>query len=345
MRVHFVYHKISHHSEHSGYDQIARYIPHEHLGHDWSGRLIRRMKDTWRERLVRGSDLNWYSGESLSHEAQAVVSFLTNKRHVYHYLYGEDHYYYLSKVPNWGKNRTVVTYHQPPSYFTEAVSRPDHMKRADRIIALSNDQRDYFAEIVGGEKVTFIPHGVDTEFFVPPRQRVMHDPVRCLFVGHWLRDMQLLASVLRVFQERGIDYMKFRVVTLDRYFPVFEGLNNVELISGVPDSQLRELYQSSDLLFLPLLDCTANNSILEAMACGLPVMTTDVEAMRDYVGDHSAVLLPPGDLEAAVEGLCGLIGDQQRLDKLSRDANQRAKEYSWPVIADRVRQVYREISE
>jgi glycosyltransferase involved in cell wall biosynthesis len=48
------------------------------------------------------------------------------------------------------------------------------------------------------------------------------------------------------------------------------------------------LYNDSRLLFLPLIDATANNSLLEASACGVPVITSDLPAVREYTDDSFA---------------------------------------------------------
>ena len=70
--------------------------------------------------------------------------------------------------------------------------------------------------------------------------------------------------------------------------------------AGLTDDELLALYQRSSLLLLPLLDATANNAILEAMACGLPIVTTDLPGLGTYVDPSFADLLTAGDVEAAV---------------------------------------------
>jgi glycosyltransferase involved in cell wall biosynthesis len=66
------------------------------------------------------------------------------------------------------------------------------------------------------------------------------------------------------------------------------------------DEDLREVYRRADLLVLPLLDSTANNGLLEGLACGLPAIVTDVGGVREYTRDTFADLVPVGDAATIV---------------------------------------------
>ena len=344
-RVHFIYHRIGHHSDHSGYDQLVKYIPHTDIKPSWLGRYAEGMDAERLDQWIKGAPLIWYSKQKLVMEADAAWLFFKTTRHIYHYLYGEDFYYYLSKIPNLMRNRIVVSYHQPPSFFPKAVLRTDHVKKADAIITVSKKQKEYFSEIVGEDRVFFVPHGVDTEFFHPPPLNPLpHETKRCLFVGHWLRDIDTLVNVIRAFQSRGITNVRFIIVTFEKHFEKFRDLKQVDLLTGVSADDLLRLYQTCDLLYLPLLDSTANNTILEAMACGLPIVTTDVGGVRDYVDEKSTVLLPQGNVDAAVGTLSELLWNSDRLSDLSSYARQRATGFNWPIVASKMLEVYERIT-
>ena len=93
----------------------------------------------------------------------------------------------------------------------------------------------------------------------------------------------------------------------------FKGLTNVELHSSINDKSLLRLYQSAQILLLPLLDCTANNALLEGMACGLPVVTTDLPAIKDYVNDDCSILAPKGDSKALAMPLSRYLKTRKNL--------------------------------
>ncbi|MGH7485718.1 MAG: glycosyltransferase family 4 protein [bacterium] len=152
------------------------------------------------------------------------------------------------------------------------------------------------------EKVHVIPIGLDTKRWCPRAPRQMPDRVRLLFVGgHFERKGGRL--LLEVFHSLGLhDRAELHVVTRDAVEPVpglvvHRGLEN-------DSAELLQLYQSADAFVLPTLaDCFSNAS-LEAMAVGLPVITTAVGGIPDIVEHRkTGYLLAAGhrrDLAAAL---------------------------------------------
>jgi glycosyltransferase involved in cell wall biosynthesis len=76
----------------------------------------------------------------------------------------------------------------------------------------------------------------------------------------------------------------------------------------ISETELVGLYRSADILFLPVINATANNAILKALACGTPVISTLVGGVPDYVNDESGWLLPVGDVVGHVDLIASLHG-------------------------------------
>lgn len=111
--------------------------------------------------------------------------------------------------------------------------------------------------------------------------------------------------------------------------------------SGLSDIGLRSIYQNADLLLLPLLDCTANNALLESMACGLPVVSNQVGGMVDYTSPSFATLAPLGDAEALSNSALELLGNPA----LAKSKGALAREYAvqnfdWKKVAESTEFVY-----
>ena len=106
------------------------------------------------------------------------------------------------------------------------------------------------------------------------------------------------------------------------------------LNQGISDSQLHALYLRAALLFLPLQDGAANNAILEAMAHGLPIVTTDLPSTRFYT-NNLAMLVPPSPAKyaAAIRKKLNELGSADNRQQDSAALQERAKALSWQKIA------------
>src|SRR5262249_47698249 len=124
--------------------------------------------------------------------------------------------------------------------------------------------------------------------------------LRLLIVGEHMRDWDVAHRVIDKAANNNLG-ITFDVVTRPDVFPYFTGCSNVSLHANVSEARLIELYQAADALFLPLKDATANNSLLEGLACGTPVIATDVGGIPDYLSEDSGWLIPKGDVSAAFE--------------------------------------------
>jgi glycosyltransferase involved in cell wall biosynthesis len=122
-----------------------------------------------------------------------------------------------------------------------------------------------------------------------------------------------------------------------------DGLANVRRHRGLTDEQLRALYQRCDALLLPLTGATANNALLEGLACGLPAVATRLEAVESYVGAEAQSLVDDNDADAMLEALVCLRDDEELRRMRGRSARARAEQLSWKNAARRYVDLYAEM--
>jgi glycosyltransferase involved in cell wall biosynthesis len=115
---------------------------------------------------------------------------------------------------------------------------------------------------------------------------------------------------------------------------------NVSVQSGIDDDALRAMYQQADVLFLPVTSATANNTVLEGIACGLPVVTTDLASLRCYLPGQEAILIKENDPEHLAAALLKLYHNPELRTEMAEAARRRALDLSWVKVAHEHASVY-----
>jgi glycosyltransferase involved in cell wall biosynthesis len=345
LNVSYITYKFEHHSNHSGYDQIVKYIKNEDLKKTKSGDIILKFPYELAAIMLRRKGLKRYTREMVRAELDIMRNMVFTDNHIYHFLYGEYGYRFSCYVPWKRSNKLVATYHQVLDNFKKTVTARDHIKRLDALITVSTHQADFFASVIDEDKIFYIPHGIDVDYFSPAAPSGRKDQtIRVLFVGVWKRDFNLMRSTIKALNKTGKNNFLFNIVTRPTHFDYFKDLEDTRLLHSLSDKELLSVYHRSDIFLLPLEDCTANNAILEAMACGLPIITTDVGGIRDYTSD-TAVVLPPKDIDSYVSAVKHLINNPSECDMYGQRARQRAVEhFRWPVVSEKMINVYNAIS-
>ena len=123
----------------------------------------------------------------------------------------------------------------------------------------------------------------------------------------------------------------------------FSGCHNVEFLCGIESKDLLGLYRRSDMFVMPLLECTANNGLLEAMACGLPIVSTNLQGVRDYVNEDCALLAPKADVNALVDIIEGLAGNPVRRKVMSDASRKKSLDFRWELVAKEMNRLYRSV--
>lgn len=122
------------------------------------------------------------------------------------------------------------------------------------------------------------------------------------------------------------------------------GLNgHVHLIGSVPDEDLPLFYNGSSLFVLPSLHEGFGIPCLEAMACGVPVITTSRGALPEIVGDAALVLDDPMDVNTLRDAMECLLYDENLRQEMIQRGLQRASLFSWEKSAQKMIALYHDI--
>jgi glycosyltransferase involved in cell wall biosynthesis len=231
--------------------------------------------------------------------------------------------------------RIVAVFHQIPSVLQRCLAQASPAL-LDGAVCVARCQMPLIRSIAREGHTWFVPHGVDADYF-GPRAACSDQPV-VLCVGWHYRDFDTLRKSADLICQ-AVPGVSVRLVAPPSLLPPGLKLGRVELLAGLSDEELLNEYRRAWVVLLPLTDSTANNSLLEAMACGTPVVVSDVGGVRDYVGADCGALCPPGDAQAHAAATIDLLRDTSRREGAGKAARARASICAWPIVREQIRQV------
>ncbi len=111
----------------------------------------------------------------------------------------------------------------------------------------------------------------------------------------------------------------------------------------LPPDKVRDLLAASDLFVFPSFHEAFGVVALEAMAQGLPVVSTNVGGPREFLGTDYAILLNPRDKQSWADSVKQLLANRERLQEMGSKAKSAAESYRWSVLVEKVLMIYNEI--
>jgi glycosyltransferase involved in cell wall biosynthesis len=116
----------------------------------------------------------------------------------------------------------------------------------------------------------------------------------------------------------------------------------IKILGYVPEHDLVSLYNAAEVFFFPSLHETFGFPVLEAMACGTPVVTSNVYSIPEISGD-AAVLCPPLDYMVFKDAIERILQDAETRKKMISEGLENAKKFSWKKCAEETVKVYRQL--
>lgn len=224
-------------------------------------------------------------------------------------------------------------------------------RRLPRIITVSEcSKRDIGREFgLPAERFRVVPNGINTDFFYPLAGVKRADDMILVTnsADTPLKGLRyLLEAVAQIRRERTI-----RVVVIGK--PKENGAieqlvaelslgNAVRFTGRIADHEFARYYAETTMAVIPSLYEGFGMPAGEAMACGVPVISTTGGALPEVVG-KAGLLVPPGDSQALKAAILDLLGDPEKRRKLGEAGLARVKNsLTWRHAAEKTAEVYRE---
>lgn len=249
-----------------------------------------------------------------------------------------------SRSSQWGYN---IGYKLGKPVLTRFVNK------LHRRIAVSRTARNFIHSYYPGD-YSVIPNGIDYDAFspeVPPHPSIASDEPTVLFVGRYDEPRKGLRYLIEAFVQVQQSIPTCRLIVVGPGEPVryqrmiqYHGLRNVSFTGPVPKSELPRYYAACDVFCAP---STRGESfgivLLEGMAAGKPVVATDIDGYRAVVrNNQEGLLVEPKEPASLAAALTRVLEDQKLASRLGIAGRERARDFSWPIVAQRIVECYAE---
>lgn len=276
--------------------------------------------------------------------------------------------------------KVVVTIHDlahlvPAAYWQRSLSYRLYLltvmsaaKRADMIIAISSSSQKDIVRLLGvsPRKVQVIPYGINSTRFAPPdcddRRQVLLEDFRLrydihkkylLYVGNFeprKNTLRLIKAFISLVRRMGRQYQLVMIGTGPDRNSATQIAHDAKMdrdiifIDFIANDDLPAIYVGAELLVFPSLYEGFGLPPLEAMACGTPVITSNVASLPEVVGE-AGLMVDPCDTRELVEAMFELLHNKSLRERLRKAGLARAKLFSWPETARRTLQTYKQVVE
>lgn len=274
-----------------------------------------------------------------------------------------------------GKMKNMVAHKRPRERETErrVAVETDIVAFSDALIASTPAEKDQLTRLYGAdpEKIHVISPGVDTQCFHPISAEHAKDRIRIC------PDSRIILFVGRIEPLKGIDHMLQAIARVVEDYPGLRDDLCVPIVGGEPCrvdeddemvrlQELREelgirdivtflgsknqdtlqyYYCAAEMVVMPSDYESFGLVALEAMACGTPVIASDVGGLAHLVKDgRTGYRVPAGDTEALADRIAHLLTDDLSRRRIGQRASCWAEAYAWPHIAGQIEGVYREVT-
>ncbi len=242
--------------------------------------------------------------------------------------------------------------------YLEAVA-PRSVERADHVLADSQATKDDLIEIyrTPADKISVLYSGVDARFDPVMDQMTL----KAVLDKHNLKDIKYVLSVGTVQPRKNYSgairaLSRIRDQGIDLHYAVAGGPgwledemyrsiretameDRVHILGFVPDEDLPALYSGARALLALSLYEGFGLPVLEAMACGTPVITSNLSSLPEVAGD-AGILVDPLDSEAISDAIVKTLTDAALRQQLVAAGFERVKRFSWASAASQLKAIY-----
>lgn len=251
--------------------------------------------------------------------------------------------------------------HTNKTYFVHKLFLPRTLKNADKIIAISQSTKNDLIKHLNipKEKIRVIYLATNENYKLLSKEEI--DKIRVkykinhpfiLYVGTLEPRKNIVRLIEAFYKARNNGGINHKLVLTGRkgwkYKNIFNKIDELNLNKDViftgyiPDEDLPALYNAADLFVYPSIYEGFGLPPLEAMACGTPVITSNVSSLPEVVGD-AGIMVDPYNMDELSNKITEVLSNNKLKEELSQKGLERAKLFSWEKCARETLEVFEEV--
>jgi L-malate glycosyltransferase len=188
------------------------------------------------------------------------------------------------------------------------------LNRADKLLAVSSSLAEAMQKYAPNQTVEVIGNSVNTDFFMPTSNPIPDSPFYFTLIAN-LNDNKGVDVLLRAFQSASFDNdVHLRIIGDGPALPALQemasnlGIQNSVTFSGrLRPDDVRNTIQNSHVIVSSSYVETFGMTLIEAMACGKPIIATDSGGPSQYINPNNGLLVPPGNISAMTSALQQMV--------------------------------------
>ena len=231
------------------------------------------------------------------------------------------------------------------------------MKSADSVVTVSSMTAKDATKILDIEptKISVVPNAVESIFQPLPEEEINKfrhksgispDTLCLLNVGsnHPRKNIDTVLKVIDTLKQQGVSVIFWKAgADFNEEQKIFIHNHNLEnniTYLRKPDKlSLIQIYNAADVLIAPSLHEGFGITLLEAMSCGTPVITSNVSAMPEVVGD-AGILVEPNDYQSIADAAINIQNNSIFRQKLIEKGLIRVKQFTWESTSEKIAKIY-----
>ena len=267
-------------------------------------------------------------------------------------LSGIDEVIYGKEVMLW-KNMWKV---QEPLMKYEIENWKKYVHKVKSIHVTTKSELEEMHKYLGipFEKMTIIPHGVDHDFFVPPKNKEktrtnilskLQIPNQRYFLNigeiNFVRKNQ--TRLMEAFSKCRKSGLKHNLIIAGKHTVELENICDnqpgIFILDWIPNDDLLELIQGADAFLLPSIHEGFGMPLVEAMSCGVPCISSDRHSPPEVL-DNSGILVNPENVTEISQAMLKLANEPELLINLSKKSLKNSEKFSWEKNAEQIFELY-----